>query len=124
MKDKIKAAVEAATAPLKAEIDELKAQLAALAPLAKALEPPPTVKEAQAILSTIPATTAKALKVVKVGFDPKMVWFQLVRADGTRISVKKQSNDFRIRVRNQSGELVHEVTAPYNGLNTTLLALA
>jgi hypothetical protein len=87
------------------------------------MEPPPTVKEAHAILSTIPAATAKALKVVKVGFDPKMVWFQLVREDGTRISVKKQQNDLRVRVRNQSGALVHEVNAPYNALNKTLMAL-
>jgi hypothetical protein len=88
------------------------------------LEPPATVKEAQAILSTIPAATAKALKVVKVGFDPNIVWFQLVREDGIRISVKKQQNAFRVRVRDQAGALLQEVNAPYNGLNAVLMALA
>jgi hypothetical protein len=103
MNEKIKAAVDAATAPLKAEIDDLKAKLASLAPLAKATELPPTVKEAHAIFSAIPEATVKALKVVKVGFDPEMVWFQMVREDGTRISVKKQENDVRVRVRDRAG---------------------
>ena len=119
--------MEAATAPLKQEIEALKAQLAALAPLAqmaKTMEPPATVKEAQAILKTIPAATAKALKVVKVGFDPKMVWFQLIREDGTRISVKRQQNDFRVRVRDQGGQFLKEVTPSFNGLNATLAAIA
>ena len=123
----MKAAVEAAIAPLKQEIEALKAQLAALTPLAemaKAMEPPATVKEAQAILKTIPEATAKALKVVKVGFDPKMVWFQLVREDGTRVSVKKQENDFRIRLRDQEGQLLKQANPSFNGLNAALAALA
>lgn len=127
MKDQIKAAVEAAVAPLKQDIETLKAQLAALAPLAqmtKAMEPPVPVKEAQAILNEIPKETAKALKVVKVGFDPKMVWFQLVRENGTRISVKKQENDFRIRVRDQAGALLKEANPPFNALNAALNSLA
>jgi len=120
----IKQIVEQAIAPLKTEIADLKAQVAPLVAMAKAMEPPATVKEAQAILSTIPEATAKALKVVKVGFDPKMVWFQLIRDDGTRISVKKRQNDFRIRVRDQVGKLLKEATPSFNGLNATLKSLA
>ena len=124
MEDDIDEIIEQAISPLKQDIEILKAQVAALAPLAKAMEPPATVKEAQAILSTIPAATAKALKVVKVGFDPKMVWFQLVREDGICISVKKQQTGFRVRVRDQAGALLQEVNTPYNGLNAVLMALA
>jgi hypothetical protein len=121
----IKQIVEQAIAPLKTEIADLKAQLAPLvAVIPKPQEVPVPVKEAQAILSTIPEATMKALKVVKVGFDPKMVWFQLVCECGSRISVKKQANDFRIRVRDQGGKFLTQATPSFNGLNATLAALA
>ena len=100
--NKIDTAVQQAIAPLQQDIKTLKTQLAALAPLvamAKVMEPPAPVKEAHAILSAIPEETQKALRIVSVGFDPKIVWFQLVRENGTRVSVKKQENDFRVRVR-------------------------
>jgi hypothetical protein len=112
---------------LKKDIEATKAQLAALAPLAamaKAMEPPAPVKEAHAILSAIPEETKKALKIVSLGFDPKVVWFQLVRENGLRISVKKQENDFRVRDRDQSGALLKEATPSFNGLSSALAALA
>ena len=127
MKNQIKPAVEEAVAPLKQEIEALKVQLAALAPLAKlakATEPPAAVKEAHAILSAIPEATVKALNVVDVGFDPKSVWFKLVRTDGTTVSVKKADTTFRIRHRDQAGKLLKELRPPFNGLNAALEALA
>lgn len=131
MKQIIEQAVARAVAPLLTEIADLKTNVLALktelAPLLAAFKPqevPGPVKEAQAILSTIPEATIKALKVVKVGFDPKMVWFQLFCETGLRISVKKQANEFRIRVRHQGGKLLKETTPSFNGLNATLAALA
>jgi hypothetical protein len=127
MEDEIEAAVQDAIAPLKQEIKALKAQLAELAPLVQmakaALEPPATVKEAQAILNAIPKEIVRALGIAQVGFDPKSVWFKLVRNDGTTISVKKAESGFRIRVRDQAGVLLKELNAPFNGLNAALKSL-
>jgi hypothetical protein len=124
MKNEIKAALDEAVLPLKQEIETLKAQLAALAPLAKAMEPPAPVKEAQAIFSAIPEATVKALKVLQVEFDPKSVWFKMRRTDGTTVSVKKADTTFRVRSRDQAGRLLKELNPPFNGLNAALKALA
>ena len=127
MKNEIKAAVKEAIAPLQQEIEALKAQFAALAPLAKmakATEPPAPVKEAQEVLKKIPQQILAALKVVNVAFDWKAPWMKLVRADGTTISVKKTDTAFRVRYRDQSGKLLKELTPSFNGLNAALAALA
>lgn len=124
--NKIDTAVQQAIAPLQQDIKTLKTQLAALAPLvamAKVMEPPAPVKEAHAILSAIPEETQKALRIVSVGFDPKIVWFQLVRENGTRVSVKKQENDFRVRVQDLGGVLLKEANPSFNGLNAALALL-
>ena len=120
----IKQIVEEAIAPLKTEIAELKAQLKPLlAMIPKQQQLPASVQEAQQILKSIPTEVLQALHVVNAGFDPKMVWFQLVRADGSTISVKKNPFDFRVRVR-QNGELVKELTPSLNGLVGVLKSLA
>jgi hypothetical protein len=129
MNDKINAAVEEAIAPLKQEIDNLKAQLEALAPLAemaKAMEPPKQLVEAQAIVKTIPAEVSEALGIIGVRFDPKMAapWVMLCRKDGTTISVKKTEVDFRIRIRDQVGSLIKGLNVPFNGLVASLKSLA
>ena len=124
MNEEIKQIVEEAIAPLKTEIAELKAQLGqllAMIPKQQAL--PPSVQEAQQILKSIPTEVLQALQVVNAGFDPKMVWFQLVRADGSTLSVTRNSYDFRVRVR-QNGQLVKELTPSLNGLVGVLKSLA
>ena len=124
MNEEIKQIVEQAIAPLKTEIAELKAQLAPLlAIIPKPQELPTPVKEAQQILKSIPVDVMKTLKIVNAGFDPKMVWFQLLRENGSTISIKKNGTDFRVRVR-QNGELMKEMTPPLNGLVGVLKSLA
>ena len=125
MNEEIKAAVEEAIAPLKQDIETLKAQLAPLlAMVPKPKELPAPVKEAQEVLKTIPKETLAALKVVNVGFDGVMPWFVLVREDGSRISIKKNQFDFRLRVRHQGGALLKELTPCLNGLVASLNSLA
>jgi hypothetical protein len=127
MKEEIKAAVGEAIAPLKQDIETLKAQLAALAPLAKlvkAAEPLQAVVEVQAVLKGIPKDTLAALKVVNVAFDGKAPWMSLVRADGTSVSVKKTDTAFRVRHRDRSGKLLKELHPPFNGLDAALKSLA
>jgi len=124
MNKELKQIVEQAVAPLKTEIAELKAQLVPLlAMVAKQQAMPESVAEAQQILKTIPADVLKALNVVNAGFDPNMVWFQLLRANGTTVSVKKNGADFRVRVR-EHGKVVKELTPPLNGLVGALKTLA
>jgi hypothetical protein len=121
----IKQIVEQAIAPLQTEIAGLKAQLAPLiAMVPKPQELPAPVKEAQEVLKTIPQETLAALKVVNVGFDGAKPWFVLLRQDGSRISIKKNQFDFRLRVRDQTGALVKEMTPSLNGLVPTLNGLA
>jgi hypothetical protein len=120
----VKQIVAQAIAPLKAEIVGLKAQLAPLvATIPKSQQLPAPVKEAQEVLKAIPQETLVALKVVNVGFDGAMPWFVLVREDGTRISIKKNQFDFRLRVRDQSGALLKELTPSLNGLAASLKSL-
>jgi hypothetical protein len=89
----------------------------------KSQEIPAPIKEAQAILKSIAGEVIQKLKVVSAGFDPKMVWFQLVREDGSTISVKRNPYDFRVRVR-QNGELVKELRPSLNALVGVLKSLA
>lgn len=125
MNEEIKQTVEQAIAPLKIEIAELKAQLAPLlALIPKAQQVPAPVKEAQEILNTIPKEILAELKVVNINFDGNMCWFNLVRQDGTTISIKKQEVDFRLRLRDQQGALLKEMTPSLNGLVASLKSLA
>ena len=125
MNEEIKAAVEEAIAPLKQDIEALKAQLAPLvAMVPKPKKLPASIKEAQEVLKGLPKETFDALKVVNVQFDAKAPWFALVRADGTIISVKKTATDFRVRHRDQTGALLKELTPSFNGLATALKSLA
>jgi hypothetical protein len=124
MNEEIKTAVEEAIAPLKQDIKALKAQLAPLvAMIPKPSALPPSVKEAQEVLKTIPQGTLDVLKVVNIGFDATKCWFSLLRQNGTSISVKKQEVDFRVRVRDQNGALVKEIATSMNGLVATLNSL-
>ncbi len=126
MTNQLKAAVDAAIAPLKNEIQTLKAQVAELAPLlemVQAMHPPPCVVMAQVIFKGIPQDIIKALNVTAVQFDASKVWFRIVRKDGTTISVKKQQNDLRIRYRDQAGRLLKEINPSFNGLNAALASL-
>ena len=126
MKDEIQAAVSEAVVPLKAEIEALKAQVAALAQIAQMAKPvelPPMVQEARAIFSSLPMETVKALGVVQVGFDPKMVWFRMRRQNGTTISVKKLEAEFRVRLRDKTGRLLKTLKPSFNGLNGALKSL-
>lgn len=116
--------MKAEIASLKDEITVIKAQLAELTlKQVKKEEPAHNATEAQAILSSISSEVGNQLNVVRISFDPAMVWFQLIREDGTRISVKKQGNGLRVRFRSQSGELIKELTPAFNGLNAALLSL-
>jgi hypothetical protein len=125
MNEEIAAVVEKAIAPLKQDIADLKAQLAPLlAMVPKPQELPAPVKEAQEVLKTIQKETLAALKVVKVGIDGAMPWFVLVREDGSRISIKKNQFDLRLRVRDQGGVLLKELTPSLNGLVASLNSLA
>lgn len=114
--------VQQAVAPLKAEVESLKVQLGLLLALAKPPTIPAAVQEAQHILKGIPADVLKSLQIVNAGFDPNMVWFKLLRANGSTISVKKNGTDFRVRVR-EGGKLVKELTPPLNGLAGALKKL-
>jgi hypothetical protein len=121
----IKKIVEQAIEPLKTQIADLEAQFAPLlAMVPKPQQLPAPVKEAQEVLKTIPQETLAALKVVNVGFDETQPCFVLVRADGSRISIKKNQFDFRLRVRDQNGALLKEMTPSINGLVSTLKSLA
>jgi hypothetical protein len=120
MKPEVQAEIAKAIAPLQKQIDDLREQVAALA---KSMAPPPCVQEAQAVFNSIPRATVKALRVSQIAYDPKQVWFQLIRQSGIRISVRKQTNGFRLRVRDQSGTLLKEVRCALNGLNAALAAL-
>ena len=113
--NQFKRIVEEAIAPLKTEIETLKAQLAPLLAMMKPKTIPAAVLEAQQILKTIPAEVLQALQVTNVGFDPSMIWFKLLRANGSTISVKKNGTDFRVRVR-AGGKLAKELNSPLNGL--------
>ena len=121
----IKKFVQQALEPIKTEIADLKAQLAPLvAMIPKPQDLPPPVKAAQEVLKTIPQETLAALAVVKVGFDGTKCWFSLVRQDGTSISIRKREVDFRVRLRDQNGALLKELTTSMNGLVATLNSLA
>jgi hypothetical protein len=127
-KEEVELALNSAIAPLKDEITAIKSQLAQLAPLLKQIkqpepEAPPKAKEALAIVNSINPEIGNQLKVFKVNFDPNMAWFEMIREDGTRISVKRQECTLRIRLRSKTGALIKELTCPFNGLNSALLSL-
>jgi hypothetical protein len=121
--------VEQIISPLKTEITTLKEEMlklrTELAPMLAALrqELPSCIKEAQAILKSIPEDVLKELNVVNIGFDPKIVWMSLVRKDGTSVSIKKTEMAFRVRVRDQSGALLKELEPSPNGLIGALKSL-
>jgi hypothetical protein len=121
MRPEVQAAIAEAVEPLQKQIEQLKVEMAALI---KCIAPPPSMQEAQFILSNIPRATMKALGVLQISYDQKLVWFQLVCQNGTRISVRKQSNGFRVRVRDKEGMLLRELKSPLNGLNAALASLA
>ena len=86
---------------------------------------PKTLQQEQQIIDGIPKDVKEALGAVAVIPDPKEIWFQIVRGNGTRISVKRLENGFRIRVRDgQGGTILKEEIVHLNGLNAALKALA
>ena len=67
----------------------------------------------------------EALGAVAIIPDANSVWFQIVRDNGTRISVKRLENGFRIRARDQDGStILKEEIVHLNALNAALKALA
>ena len=57
---------------------------------------------------------------MNVRFDGAKPWFALVREDETRISLKKNQFAIRLRLRDQSGALLEEMTPSLNGLVASL----
>jgi hypothetical protein len=107
----------AAAIKAKAAGQDVEAAVAATVPKSLQLE--------QQILDGIPQDVKQALGAVAVISDPKPVWFQIVRGNGTRISVKRLENGFRIRVRDgEGGTILKEEIVHLNGLNNALKALA
>lgn len=129
--NEMKQVVEAAFAPIMGAIDNLQNEVKSLraevqgltAKLKSMTEPPKAIQESAAILKSIPEEVLKDLNVIGVFPDPKQTWFSLHLANGKSISVKKQEFDFRIRLRDDAGKLVKELTPSSNGLVNALKSL-
>jgi len=118
--------IDAAIAPLKAQVQVLAIALAKSikdgGAKAHAMEIPEPVKQMQQLFSAVPAETISALGATGAILDPNMPWAKIVRENGQTISIK-MGNDLRFRVRDENQALIKELHAPINALASTLAKL-
>jgi hypothetical protein len=106
--------LQAINAMINTALEPFVARIAKLEAFKQSIAPDPTSNQikAKAVFDAIPKDILEELKIVSVMPDPNQPWFQILRADQSRISVKIiGDNDFRIRARTFSGELIKEANA-------------
>ena len=123
-KTDIQEAIESAVTPLRESIEALTKRLDDIvSKLPKPPEPTEEIKASMAVLNSIPKDILASLKVGHAHFDPNKKWFGLVLVDGRHVSIKINDSDFRVRLRDQAGELLKELNPSMNGLAGALKSL-